>query len=96
MTPIATVTITAEVHLEHEPTLNTPDAYEPGYEYFAVREATVEKVDDFTVDDQIRRLAGNDTLDDIDPDDLIRSRLTEAIRSLSPEEDKEGDEGDDQ
>lgn len=91
MNLVATVTITAEVHLEYEPTLNTPDAYEPGYEYFAVREATAEKVNEFTVNDQIRQLASNDALDDIDPDDLIRSRLTEAIRSLNPEE----DEGDD-
>ena len=83
--PFARVTLEVEVHLDHLPGVNNPiQGYEPGYDYFAVREAEVTNTEIFG--DRRHLALLREDLDDLDPDSLLSSVVREALDMLTPPE----------
>lgn len=76
---IARLLVELEVHQETEPTISTPDAHEPGYDYAVVRGARLVGAYDLDrarlpmLEHQVAERTG-----DLDPDDLV----TQTIYSL--------------
>lgn len=78
--PVATVTVTVTVSTGHDPGTDTPDAWEPAYDYIAVRDTAV---DDVRILDDSRHVAefADTDFDDFDPDNLIEDQVVKALRS---------------
>lgn len=83
---VAKVQVTYDIYVEHEPEFSTSDAYEPGYDYIAVRDYAVNDV-------WIAPEAANETAelyeadgaDDIDPDCLVVDSIHDGLRDNLPE-----------
>lgn len=78
-TPVAVLTVTVTVSTGHDSGMNTPDAWEPPYDYVAVRDTDITDVRLLDSPQRIAEFAGD--FDDFDPDDLIADSVKKALRS---------------
>lgn len=75
-----------EVHLEHELTIDTPDAWEPGYDYLVVRDASVVSTSGEAGDHHLKSMIDNEIdVYDLDPDALLPAAVTTAMRGFFEE-----------
>ena len=80
----ATLHLTVSVHKGTEETISNDDAYEPGYDYLAIRDASC---DGITIDGDVNSPVVIDDViyEDIDPDGLLPDVVADAVRSaLNP------------
>lgn len=83
-TPVAVLTVTVTVSTGRDPGTDTPDAWEPAYDYVSVRDT---EVTDVRLLDSPQRIAGfAGDFDDFDPDDLIADSVKKALRSAVSED----------
>ena len=82
MSVFATVTLRVVVELESDPGLNTPESYEPPYEYLAVREVGYSAVE-LKGDSTAAVLLEQGGADDLDPDGLLIGAVKSALLSES-------------
>ena len=82
--PFATLHLTVSVYKGTEETISNDDAYEPGYDYLAIRDASC---DGITIDGDVNSPVVIDDViyEDMDPDGLLPDVVADAVRSaLNP------------
>lgn len=82
MSAFATVTLKVTVELETDPGLMTPDAYEPPYDYLAIRVVEYSEIE-IHGEPVAALLVEQGGADDLDPDDLLIEGVRAALISES-------------
>lgn len=81
---VARVHLTADVHMETEPTIDTPSAWEPGYDYLVIRDV-VSDGHNFYGNESDKSLieVGEFGVYEFDPDGLLVESVADELRSIS-------------
>lgn len=83
---VAKVQVTYDVYIDHNQEFVTTNAWEPGYDYIAVRDYTVNDVwIDPETANEAAELYEADGADDIDPDCLAVDSIHDGLRDNLPE-----------
>lgn len=86
MSTFATITLEVTVELDRDLGINTPSAYEPPYEYLAVRGVEASAIE-LQGDPAALALIEHGGIQELDPDGLLISELGAALLALDPEQD---------
>lgn len=78
---VARVYLAADVYMEREPTRDTPDVWEPGYDFLVIRDV-VSDGHNFYGGKSAKGLISVEEFDDFDPDELLVKAVTDELRSI--------------